>query len=430
MQSTKELVEEREKLMADNEKVLRAADEAGRALSTEERQEWDKRDQDVEKINAEIESRNAMKERADKAERYKQLRAEGAGRQTEENPISGDRIPERLKIKIRDRELALRPGSDEAIRAQPKYAESFNRYLMGGNAESLGLQTGKNDQGGYLAPMAFVAQLIKFVDDALVFRQLANVLPPLTNAVSLGIPSWDSDPNDADWTPEVPASDISEDTAARLGKRELMPHDLSKLIKVSTKLLSLANIDLNTFLPERLAYKLRVPMEKAYMTGTGAMQPLGVFTASADGISTGRDVTSAVTAFTWDDLIEVQETLKANYQNAAVWLGSRAFFKLCRKIKDGDGLPIWTGARDGQPTTLMGRPAIRSEFAPTDMTSGKYACVYGDLKSGYMIVDGMGVEVQRLNELGALRRQVMYLGFASSDGMPVLEEAFVRMKLA
>lgn len=428
--STRELVEEREKLMADNERVLKAADAEGRALSAEERQEWDKRDADVEAINAEIEGRNALKERADRAERYKHLREQAAGRQTEENPINTDRLPERLKIKIREREIALRPGSEEAMRAQPKYEEAFTRYLMGSRGEMLGLQTGKNDQGGYLVPMAFIARLIKFVDDALVFRQLANVLPPLTDAVSLGIPTWETDPNDADWTPEVPASDISEDDAARLGKRELMPHDLSKLVKVSTKMLRAGAIDLDTFLPQRLAYKLRVPMEKAYMVGDGASKPLGVFVASNDGISTARDVTSAATAFTWDDLVDVQEGVKANYQDSAVWLAHRDFYKACRKIKDGDGLPIWNGARDGQPTTLMGRPAIRSEFAPNDLTSGKYGCVYGDLKAGYYIVDGLNTEVQRLNELGALRKQVLYLGSASSDGMPVLEEAFSRMKLA
>ena len=43
---------------------------------------------------------------------------------------------------------------------------------------------------------------------------------------------------------------------------------------------------------ERLQCYIGITEEKAFLVGTGANQPLGVFTPSASGISTGRDVTS------------------------------------------------------------------------------------------------------------------------------------------
>jgi hypothetical protein len=58
----------------------------------------------------------------------------------------------------------------------------------------------------------------------------------------------------------------------------------------------------------RLAYKFGVTQEKAYLTGDGNQKPLGVFTASNDGISTGRDVSTGntTTAITFDGLIEAK----------------------------------------------------------------------------------------------------------------------------
>ena len=38
--------------------------------------------------------------------------------------------------------------------------------------------------------------------------------------------------------------------------------------------------------------------EQAFVTGSGSGQPLGVFTASSDGISTARDVSTGNTATT------------------------------------------------------------------------------------------------------------------------------------
>jgi len=116
----------------------------------------------------------------------------------------------------------------------------------------------KDNKGGYLAPTTTVARLIKFLDDNLFFRQIATVLPPLGSAVSLGVPTLDTDPNDADWTPEVPASDITDDDAMTFGKRELMPHLLTKLVKISRKLLRSAVIDAENLVTDRIGYKMRV----------------------------------------------------------------------------------------------------------------------------------------------------------------------------
>jgi hypothetical protein len=46
------------------------------------------------------------------------------------------------------------------------------------------------------------------------------------------------------------------------------------------------------------------------------------------------------------------------------------------------------------------------------------------------IADALSMQIQRLNELYAETNQVGFIGRWETDGAPVLEEAFVRVKLA
>ena len=63
-------------------------------------------------------------------------------------------------------------------------------------------------------------------------------------------------------------------------------------------------------------------MEQAYLLGSGAQQPLGVFIPTADGISTNRDAsTGSTTTFTAAALIAAKYKLKAAYRRKT---GSRA----------------------------------------------------------------------------------------------------------
>jgi HK97 family phage major capsid protein len=71
------------------------------------------------------------------------------------------------------------------------------------------------------------------------------------------------------------------------GQRALTPHPLTKGLKVSTRLLRTSEGRAEAIVANRIAYKLAVPMERAYMVGTGAGQALGLFTASARASARG-----------------------------------------------------------------------------------------------------------------------------------------------
>lgn len=428
--------------------ILDRAEAEKRGLTGAETESFDKADQDIETLSGDIERR----------EKHAQREAEAAasqGRKTDpETPVRGadrgvDEPGKPITLKFEgakpfngmvsgreDREVQISPDHEVAKRGNPDYRKNFARYLQGGGPQS-GLFVGSDPKGGYLAPMQFVAGLIKFVDDNVFMRQLCTVLPPLATGQSLGAVSLDTDPADADWTAEVPASDMSEDDTMTLGRRELSPNLLAKLIKMSMKLLRAANMDVDGLVRSRMAYKFGVTLEKAYLTGSGADRPLGVFVASANGISTGRDitVTSAETAtpttnFGADTLINALYSLKEAYQANATWLFHRDAIKMARKLKDGDGQYLWQpGLQGGQPNLILGRPYVMSEFAPNTFTTGLYVGLVADFKNLYWIVDSLAFEIQVLLELFALKNQIGMVGRMESDGMPVLEEAAARIKL-
>mgnify|MGYP005824440061 CR=1 FL=1 len=331
--------------------------------------------------------------------------------------------------------VAAAEGAPAEVEDRAGAMGAFRNYLRSGNIAGAGadelraLQADADTEGGFLVvPEEFVRLLIKFMDDAVFVRGLATVIPVI-NADSLGIPSLDTDIADADWTTELLTG--TEDSSMALGKRSLEPHPLAKLIKVSNKLLRIGAIPVEQLVNDRLGYKFAITQEKAYLTGTGAGQPLGLFTASGDGISTGRDVSTGntTTALTFDGLIEAKFSVKGGYWRNARWLFHRDAVKMITKLKDGEGRYLWQqSVQDGGPDMILGRPVDMSEYVPNTFTTGLYVGMFGDF-SHYWIVDSLQLQVQRLVELYAATNQVGFIGRYEGDGMPVLEEAFARVTL-
>jgi len=291
------------------------------------------------------------------------------------------------------------------------------------------LQQDIDTDGGFLSPpMEFQARLIQRVDDQVFIRALATKLR-VTKSDSLGTPSLDVDPSDPLWTAEIKTGD--EDQDMKFGLRELKPHPLAKRIKVSRKLLRTSALSVEQIVLERLGYRFAVTQENAFMTGDGANKPLGLFTASDQGISTARDVSTDNTAndITFDNLINVKYTLKGNYWALAQWIFHRDAMKQISKLKDGQGNYIWReSVRVGEPDTVLGFPINMSEFAPNTFTTAQYVGMLGDY-SHYWIADALTLEMQRLTELYAETNQVGFIGRLETDAAPVLEEAFVRVQL-
>jgi HK97 family phage major capsid protein len=336
-------------------------------------------------------------------------------------------------------ELATRAaanGRQDAQDGQPDERRvAFRKFLRTGmpglnGEEQRALAAGVDVSGGYLVPpQQFVNSLITAVDDQVFIRGLAT-RHVMDSAETLGVPSLDTDVSDATWTSELLIG--TEDSSLAFGKRELKPNPLAKYIKISNKLIRQSSLDVERLVLSRLGYKFAVAGENAYLNGDGVGRPLGVFTASANGVSTSRDVSTSntATAITADGLIEAKYTLKAAYWPKANWIFHRESVKMIAKLKDGEGQYLWKpGIIMNEPDRLLGFPYRVSEYAPHVFTAALYVGILGDF-SFYWIVDALNMQIQRLVELYAATNQVGFIARLETDGMPVLAEAFVRVKLA
>lgn len=420
MKTAIEILQERAKLIHQARAILDKAQGEGRDADATERESFDK-----------IMTRSdEMKTDADRISALEIAEAgldESQGRvsqiQDPANPAGEKRVLElRKSVTGMPRTIELPADSEQRMTA-------FRKALA--YPESRALAKGVDAEGGYLSPpIEFMAQLIQARDNIVFMRQICNVLPPLMDASTLGAPTIDTDMSDADWTTEILIG--SEDSALEFGRRDLTPNPLAKWIKITKTLLRRSTMSADTIVRDRLAKKFGMAEENAYLNGDGSGKPLGVFTASASGISTGRDVDddNTTTAFTADGLINAQMAVKKQYRTLASWIFHRTAIALIRKLKDNDGRYLWIpSVIPNVPDTLLGDILHESEYAPNTFTAGLYVGIYGDF-SEYWIVDALTMTIQILIELYAATNHDAYLGRLETDGAPVDEQAFARVTLA
>lgn len=435
------LLEEGAKLVVDARAILDKATAEDRDASAEEREQFDRMMDESDALKALADEAQGDEQRAARLDAREAELEETRGRvgrlERADRADTGSREDGEQKATSRTIELrASVLGTPRRIIVEAEQADlasaAFSRYLAIGDPTHLrALQKDSDIHGGYLsAPIQFQAQLIQELDNMLWMRQICNVLPPITTADTLGAPSLDTDIGDVTWTVELGTGD--EDSSLAFGKRELTPHPMARLIKISKTLIRRSQISAEAIVRERLAFKNGAVQENAFLNGSGAQQPLGVFTASDDGISTGRDVSEGNTAteIRYDGLYEALYSLKAQYRTAGLnWIFHRDAVKQIRKLQDGDGQYIWErSVRAGEPDTLMAYPIRESEYAPSTFTASLYVGLLGNFKY-YWVVDALTLTIERLTELYALSNQMGYISRSETDGMPVLESAFARVKL-
>ena len=406
----RELRQKRANLIQNARGVVDRAEGEKRSMSAEEETTWNSYMADIDKVDTQIE----------REERMAALEDSLTGATNEPLGQSGEpKGPEQ-----RDN---THPTNTE------EYRSAFAKRLMDGNLANLTVEEARalavssaNSGANIVAPQQWVAQLIKDLDNAVFMRKIANVLPALTTSDSLGAPTLDADVDDADWTTEL---QTGNEGSMDFGKRELKPNPVAKRIKVSNKLVKFSSIPIEQLVRQRLAYKFGITEEKAFMRGDGVGKPLGLFTASDNGIDASRDIVEGNTAteVTYDGLIAAKFALKGAHVQNANWIFHRDVVKQIMKIKDNENRYILDPI-SAVADKILDRPYYMSEYAPNVLTAGNYAGIIGDFDY-YWIVDALNMEIQRLVELYAETNQIGFIGRKETDGAPVLKTAFARIKL-
>jgi HK97 family phage major capsid protein len=436
-----ELVRERRKVLEQGRAIVDRSERENRDMSPDEEAQFNKMMGDVDALGKRVAKLEAVETKEDENE-------ESQGKQTADDGSDGVEGQEGDDGDDNDRSRSRRSSvwdrrgetrTNDPLSSK-EYRAAFTQWFKGGH-ESVSPQyrdaiLGTNSQGGYFAlPTKLSKQFVIALDAKCFMRDLATV-EELTEAKSLGVRQMTTQPSDASWSGEI--TQVVADTAMAVNQRALTPTILTKLVTESIQLLYAAP-DAEGIILDRLAYKNAIASENAWLTGSGSSQPLGLFTASSNGIPTTQDVTASVALasnFTADDVITAHYNNPAQYRASAKY-GSilhRSVTSYVRKLKDSYGQYLWQmGIAADRPDTLLGKPCYESEFAPSlnagAPTASQYVLIFGD-HSYYTWCEVVPPAVQRLVERYADLNEVGFLSRYFADGAPVLSSAFTRLKLA
>lgn len=297
------------------------------------------------------------------------------------------------------------------------------------------IQTGVDERAGYFVlPEQMTGEILKTVDDEVWILQWARVTY-LKEAKTLGIRRRVAKANSFNWGTEVSDATDNLENALTYGKRVLDPHWITGSFRLSRDLVRMADINIEQEVISEMMIDYSEFLEAAFMTGSGVSRPLGLLTASTNGISTSRDLTYGTTGttFTFNTLIKAKYTLKAKYKRNAFFVfhpdrvAELAMFRDDSGATTNTGQYLWQPSRiANEPDVVIGVPVRESYFMPSATGTGNYFGIYGDF-SYYRIVIALEMEMQMLREMRARTNEYEYLFRSKIDASPVMEEAFLRL---
>lgn len=272
--------------------------------------------------------------------------------------------------------------------------------------------------GGYLAaPNEVAKEILVNVTEYSPIRSLARVIT--TSAPGVDWPKK-TGTFAAYRTTEIGTR--TETTGLAYGLEKIPADEMYALVKLSKQNLEDSAFPLESFVAAEAAEQFGVK--------EGTESILGIATS---GQCEGILINASVTGFTGvttsakilaDDMKQVFYLLKDIYARNATWLWRRTSTLAISLLKDSvSGDYMWRpGLADKDPATVLGRPYVECPDMPAEAASAKAVAV-GDFRKGYVLVDRLGMETQRLVELYAVNGQVGLLFRRRVGGQVILPEA-------
>lgn len=307
-------------------------------------------------------------------------------------------------------------NGEDSKEVEAKCTEAFNHFLKKGAksdrhdfadyAEQKGLDlkalsVNSDPDGGFLVMPTFGGVIDVRVFESSPVRQYANIETISTDALELVL---DNDEPAASWVGEEGTR--SETSTPTLDKKYIPTHELFAEPRATQKLLDDSAVNMEQWLAGKVAAKFARAEATAFISGNGVTQPTGILTNTATGTSYDAVNVQVVNsgssgAYTYNGLVDLQNSLKEVYQSNAIWMTKRANFGALMKIKSGitdDNTPIFnmtyatnTGLAGFQ---MLTRPVVFADDVPA-VANDANALIYGDFASGYTIVDRVGIRVIR-----------------------------------
>ena len=398
----KDLVEKVNDLMKKADEMLNKAKLEKRELTPDEMQELAEIRDDVMRIKKAL---GLEKEFDD----MRELEAKADATPTEGERACGD-----------DKKRAV----EEAAKAAAE-ERAFEAYIRGTAMNSRDTDVNLTPaNNGAVIPTTIANKIIKKVYDICPILEKSS---KYNMKGTLDIPFY---PASADTVITVAYHDEFEEltsTNGNFNKITLTGFLAGALSKVSRSLINNAAFDIVGFVVDEMAYAIKRFIEKELLIGTpgnGSTIPAKVLGLST---LTNSITTAAADKITADEVIDLHDAIKDEFQNGAIWIMSPATRTYLRKLKASTGVYLLNDDISTPfGTSILGKPVYVSDNMPDYTEDGKVAIYYGDM-SGLATKFSEEINIEVLREKYATQHAVGIVGWFEFDSKVENEQKIAKL---
>lgn len=291
------------------------------------------------------------------------------------------------------------------------------------------LQEGLDTAGGFWVPPDIRTDLVKKMAGVVGIRANAYSFTTGSNLAQFPKVVYTTDNNYTagtvpSWTAEAPTSDVSEATNPVAGHINIPVHTATVALILTRAMIEDNMFDVLGYISMLIGESYGLFEDDAFINGTGVGRPQGLLAhanatiaSSAGGMYVPLGNASAIPAWegasndTTKGILGVEAALPPQYDGGAKWYGSKAWYAAVRGLTDSQGRPLWSigesfpSFQNGYTAALLGAPIVKDSFFPA-LATNAYPVAYGDLQ-GYYIADRVGLSIEVLREVRALKDEVV-----------------------
>jgi len=260
------------------------------------------------------------------------------------------------------------------------------------------LSEGSGSAGGYLVPVEFEKEVIRFLNNHNQFRKEATVLPMNSKTLNLNTLVTEPTVYITGESSLITASDVA------FGEPIITPKKYAAIQAWSSELLEDSEVDLMGLIAERFGKAISKAEQTEFISGATAGS-LGVLKATGVTANTLSATGTLYSAITWDELagmIAALDEVDLEESQNAKFIMSPSVFNVLRKQKSSTGgeYMVYNAPQEGTVAQAWGRPIVLMNQMPllsATATGSKFVAL-ADWKKHAFIGDRRGITVKLLEE--------------------------------
>ena len=340
-------------------------------------------------------------------------------------------IEDVLKANLPSQRLPMSANNENAQDLDSKF-KSFGEFLksarQGGDKRLKALNENNGNDGGFLVPDEFRAELLRVPIEQSIIRQRARIIPMAGSTVQL--PRIDETTHSGSiyggvvsyWGAEASTATAAQPT---FGSFELKAKKLVGYTQASEELMSDSAIGLQQLLVQLFGDAIRHQEEKAFIVGNGVGEPQGILNSDAL-ISVSKETGQAASTILYENIVSMYSRMLPSSHGNAIWVAIPSILpqlmSLALNVGTGGSAVYVTNASDGVPTTIFGRPVFFTEHCKSVGTVGDLLFVDA---SFYVIGDAQNLTIASSEHVAFASGQTTWRFTERLDGAGWINSAIV-----